>query len=109
MSSPHLVHRGPAGNWRQVGDAAPTVAVPIRVSEWWKNRRGESIRLVLRQYQGRSIFDLRSWCPADGKLKPGEGFAAEIRHLPRLARENWPWLKSKHANWDSSATWRRAR
>jgi hypothetical protein len=27
----------------------------------------------------------RTWHTADGKLKPGKGFAAEVRHLPRLA------------------------
>jgi hypothetical protein len=58
---------------------------PITVAEWWKNRRGESIRLTLSQVQGRSIVDLRTWFTQDGKLKPGKGFAAEIRHLPRLA------------------------
>lgn len=46
---------------------------------------GESIRLVLSQFQGRSIIDLCTWYTADGKLKPGKGFAAEVRHLPRLA------------------------
>lgn len=60
---------------------------PVTVAEWWKNRRGESIRLVLNNYQGCNIFDLRTWYTADGKLKPGKGFAAEVRHLPRLAAE----------------------
>jgi Transcriptional Coactivator p15 (PC4) len=76
-----------SANWRQIADAAPALAEPITVAEWWKNRRGESIRLVLSQFQGRSIFDLRTWYTADGRLKPGKGFAAEVRHLPRLARE----------------------
>jgi Transcriptional Coactivator p15 (PC4) len=41
---------------------------------------------VLSEFQGRSIFDLRTWYTGeDGKLKPGKGFAAEVRHLPRLA------------------------
>jgi Transcriptional Coactivator p15 (PC4) len=62
----------------------PRLAEPITVAEWWKNRRGESIRLTLSQFQGRSIFDLRTWYSADGKLAPGKGFAADIKHLPRL-------------------------
>jgi hypothetical protein len=49
---------------------------PITITEWWKNRRGEAIRLVLSQFQGRNT--------ADGKLKPGKGFAADVKHLPRL-------------------------
>jgi hypothetical protein len=72
-------------NWRQVADAAPALAEPITIAEFWKNRRGEAIRLVLNRFEGRSIFDLRTWYTADGRLKPGKGFAAEVRHLPRLA------------------------
>jgi Transcriptional Coactivator p15 (PC4) len=68
-----------------VSDAAPTLAEPITIAEWWKNRRGESIRLNLNQFQGRNVFDLRTWFTQDGKLTPGKGFAAEVRHLPRLA------------------------
>jgi hypothetical protein len=85
MTGSHLVPSGPAANCRKVAVAAPTLAEPITVAEWWKNRRGESIRLVLNRFEGRDIFDLRTWYTADGKLKPGKGFAAEIRHLPRLA------------------------
>jgi hypothetical protein len=80
-----LVPPGPAANWRQVADAAPALAEPITIAEWWKNRRGESIRLVLNWFEGRDIFDLRTWYTADGRLKPGKGFAAEVKHLPRLA------------------------
>jgi Transcriptional Coactivator p15 (PC4) len=86
VTGAHLVPRGQADNWRKVADAAPALAEPITVAEWWKNRRGESIRLVLSTFEGRSILDLRTWFPGgEGKLKPGKGFAAEVRHLPRLA------------------------
>jgi Transcriptional Coactivator p15 (PC4) len=86
MTGRHLLPPEPMGNWRQVADAVPALAEPITVAEWWKNRRGESIRLVLNTFGGRSIFDLRTWYTGDdGKLKPGKGFAAEVRHLPRLA------------------------
>jgi Transcriptional Coactivator p15 (PC4) len=87
----------PADTWRQVADAVPAFAEPITIAEWWKNRRGESIRLVLSQFQGRSILDLRTWYTADGKLKPGKGFAAEVRHLPRPQPLS-PRLKLKRAN-----------
>jgi hypothetical protein len=41
-----------------------TISEPVTIAEWWKNRS------------------------ADGKRKPGKGFAAaEVRHLPRLAAE----------------------
>jgi Transcriptional Coactivator p15 (PC4) len=83
MSDAPFVPPGPAANWRQ---AADTVAFtePLTIAEWWKNRGGESIRLALSQFQGRIILDLRTWYTADGKLKPGKGFAADIKHLPRL-------------------------
>jgi hypothetical protein len=84
MIDRHLVRPGPMDNWRRVADAA--LAEPITVAEWWKNRRGESIRLALNRYEGKDVVDLRTWYTAeDGKLKPGKGFAAEVRHLPRLA------------------------
>ena len=86
MIDRHLVRPGPMDNWRQVADAAPGLSEPTTIAEWWKNRRGKSIRLVLNRYEGRDVVDLRTWYTAeDGKLKPGKGFAAEVRHLPRLA------------------------
>ena len=87
---------GPPDNWRQVADAVPAFTEPLTIAEWWKNRRGKCDRLVLSQFQGRSIFDLRTWYTADGKLKPGKGFAAEVRHLPGL-RPLSPRLKPKRA------------
>jgi hypothetical protein len=47
-------------NWRQVADAVPPLAEPMTIAEWWKNRRGECIRLVLSKFQSRRIFDLRT-------------------------------------------------
>jgi hypothetical protein len=64
---------------------APALSEPITVAEWWKNRRGESIRVRLSIYEGHNLADIRTWYTADGSLKPGKGFAAEVRHLPRLA------------------------
>jgi hypothetical protein len=74
MTERHLVPPEPMENWRQVADAAPALAEPITIAEFWKNRRGEAIRLVLNRFEGRSIFDLRTWYTADGRLKPGKGF-----------------------------------
>jgi hypothetical protein len=58
---------------------------PITIAEWWKNRRGEWIRVRLSTYDDRNLINLRTWYTADGKLQPGKGFASEVRHLPRLA------------------------
>jgi hypothetical protein len=46
---------------------------------------GESVRVTLTTYADRNLVDLRTWFTADGKLKAGKGFAADVRHLPRLA------------------------
>jgi Transcriptional Coactivator p15 (PC4) len=85
MSVRPILQSDPADNWRQVAEAVPALAEPVIVAEWWKNRRGESIRLTLNRFEGRDVIDLRTWYSADGRLKPGKGFAAEVRHLPRLA------------------------
>jgi len=68
---------------------APNQALtePIVIAEWWKNRRKESIRVCLSEYEGHSLIDVRTWYQAEGKLKPGKGFCASIKHLPRLAAE----------------------
>ena len=57
---------------------------PIIIRQWWKNRAGEAVRVTLSTYADRNLVDLRTWFTADGKLRPGKGFAADVRHLPRL-------------------------
>ena len=61
------------------------LAEPIIIAQWWKNRGGESVRVMLTTYADRNLIDLRTWFTADGKLQLGKGFAADVRHLPRLA------------------------
>jgi hypothetical protein len=63
----------------------PTLAQPIVVCEWWKNRSGQAIRVRLSTDQGRNLNDIRTRHSTEGKLVPGKGFAADARHLPRLA------------------------
>lgn len=59
---------------------------PLTIAEWWKNRRGESIRVCLTEYEGRPLIDLRTWFPGDdGRLKPGKGLSATVKHIPHLA------------------------
>jgi Transcriptional Coactivator p15 (PC4) len=65
----------------------PTLAEPITIAEFWKNRRGESIRVNLSTYKGRNLIDVRTWAtdPAEGKLRPTtKGIATEVRYLPKL-------------------------
>jgi hypothetical protein len=65
----------------------PTLAEPITIAQFWRNRRAEAITVQLSTYQGRNIVDLRVWYTSpEGKLKPSaKGLAAEARHLPKLA------------------------
>jgi hypothetical protein len=63
----------------------PTLASPVTIAEWWRNRSGQSIRISLSTYQGKNLVDVRTWATVDGKLKPTtKGLAVEVRHLPRL-------------------------
>jgi hypothetical protein len=63
------------------------LAEPVKVAEFWKNRRGESIRATLVCYEGRDCFDLRQHFMADdGKLRPTKkGITIAVLRLPDLA------------------------
>jgi hypothetical protein len=62
------------------------LAEPVIVAEFWKNRRGESIRVTLSTYQGCNICDVRTWRTEAGKLLPTtKGLCAQAKHLPQLA------------------------
>jgi Transcriptional Coactivator p15 (PC4) len=66
---------------------SPTLAETITIAEFWKNRRGESVRISLSTYKERNLIDVRTWAtdPAEGKLKPTtKGIATEVRYLPKL-------------------------
>ena len=58
---------------------------PIIIAQWWRNRRGEAVRVQLSTWEGHNLIDIRIWRSSDGKLVPGKGFAADVRRLPRLA------------------------
>jgi hypothetical protein len=57
---------------------------PVTVAEWWRNRSGQSIRVRLSPWEGRTLIDVSTWVTVDGKLVPAKGFAADVRNLPRL-------------------------
>jgi hypothetical protein len=64
-----------------------TLPEPVIIGEWWKNRSGEAVRVTLCTYEGHNVVHVRTWFTKDGKLLPGKGFTAGVRHLPRLAKE----------------------
>ena len=64
----------------------PVLTAEIIVSEFKKNRAGESVRVVLRGYEGQNILDIRTWFgSSDGIRRPGRGFACSVKLLPELA------------------------
>ena len=64
-----------------------TLAEPVKVAEFWKNRKGESIRATLVTYEGRNCFDLRQHFTAhDGRMRPTKkGITVAVLRLPELA------------------------
>lgn len=64
----------------------PVLAEPVIVSEFWANRRGESIRVQFRTFEGMVLLDVRKhYTGADGKLLPTrKGLSLTIRRLPDL-------------------------
>ncbi len=65
----------------------PTLPEPVVISEFWANRHGESVRVQLREYEGRALVDVRKHFTAtDGKLQPTKkGLSIAIARLPDLA------------------------
>jgi ribonucleoside-diphosphate reductase alpha chain len=66
----------------------PSLAEPVIVSEFWANRRGESIRVQLRVFEGRTLVDMRKYfTDSAGKLQATKkGLALVIARLPEFAR-----------------------
>ena len=60
---------------------------PVKVAEFWKNRRGESVRVSLQNYEGHDLVDVRQ-CFTDrtGRTQATKkGVSISIRRLPELA------------------------
>jgi hypothetical protein len=72
---------------KRVVQRAAKLQKPIVVSEFFCNRRGETVRVSLREYEGVAIVDARRFYTAkDGVLRPrSKGLAIAIRRLPELA------------------------
>jgi hypothetical protein len=69
-----------------VREGIPKLTEAIVCGEFWRNRGGESVRVQLREYQGRVLVDVRVHrTDTDGILKPTtKGVALSIRKLPKL-------------------------
>ena len=68
--------------------ARATLAEPIEVAKFWKNRRrNESLRISLSEYEGHPLINVRIYATGtDGIDRPTtKGVAMGIRKLPELA------------------------
>ena len=61
---------------------------PVIISQFWRNRSGEAIRIELREYKGIALVDVRVFqTNVEGKLAPTQkGFSCSVRCLPNLAK-----------------------
>jgi hypothetical protein len=67
----------------------PTLAEPVVVSKFWKNRRrNEAVHVTLSEYEGHCLINIRVYCTgADGIDRPSpKGLAMSVRKLPELAK-----------------------
>ena len=67
--------------------ARPTLSEPIIIAEFWANRRGHSVRIQLREFEGRLIVDMRKhFTDNAGRLQATrKGLALLVNRLPELA------------------------
>jgi hypothetical protein len=65
----------------------PALAEPVKVADFWKNRRGETIRVSLETYEGRDLVDVRQYYTGkDGKMLPTKkGISLSVLRLIELA------------------------
>jgi hypothetical protein len=62
-----------------------TLAEPVTVSQFWKNRRHDAIVARLGTHHGRNLVDIRQYCMANGRLVPTpRGVSLSVRRLPEL-------------------------
>ncbi len=72
---------------RQSNVQRATLTEPLIVTEFWANRSGESVRVQLRGFKGRSLIDIRKhYTDESGKLQPTKkGISIVVARLPDLA------------------------
>jgi len=65
----------------------PTLAEPVVVSKFWKNRQHDAIITSLSTYEGRNLVDIRMHrMSTAGQLVPTQkGVALVVLRLPELA------------------------
>lgn len=67
----------------------PTLAEPVEIAKWWKNRRrNESVHVTLSPYEGHSLINVRVYATGtDGIDRPtSKGIAMAVDKLPALVK-----------------------
>ncbi len=65
----------------------PTLTEPVKIAEFWKNRRGESVRVSLSTFEGHNLVDVRQFfTDGAGQMQATrKGIAMSVYRLPELA------------------------
>jgi Transcriptional Coactivator p15 (PC4) len=65
----------------------PGLPEAVIVSDFWANRRGEAVRVQLREFEGQILVDVRKhFTNEEGKLQATKkGLALAVHRLPELA------------------------
>jgi hypothetical protein len=65
----------------------PTLAEPVTVSRFWKNRQHDAIVVELSTFEGRNVVDVRQHAMSHGRLVPTpKGISIVVLRLPQLAK-----------------------
>ena len=72
---------------RRAEPRSPAIESPIEISTFWKNRKGDAVRVSLQSWEGFQIVDIRQhFTASDGTLRPTKkGITLAVRRLPDLA------------------------
>jgi hypothetical protein len=83
-AAPPATHRETSRTHSRPDSALPE---PVIISEFWANRRGESVRVQLSEFEGRVLVDVRRhYTDKEGKLRPTrKGISIAVTRLTELA------------------------
>jgi hypothetical protein len=77
----------PAANALSKGRSRPTLAEPVTVARFWKNRQHDAIVTELSTFEGRNVVDVRQYVMSHGRLVPTpKGISVVVLRLPDLAK-----------------------
>jgi hypothetical protein len=67
--------------------ARPTLAEPVIVSRFWKNRSHDAIGIELSTFENRNVIDVRVYVMHEGRLMPTKkGVSLSVLRLPELQK-----------------------